>query len=216
MLKLYIKKRTERIILRCDPWISAAAQAYALPKAYIQAVLCKELREIDWLDVAADCTVALYWLRYRCFARRRGERAPKPLLGKRDSSTGYGQVYAFAAINAINFAVDHGLTTCAALGIPFSPPLRADDPAQLGAVWRKLHGDQAFNIRVVALNLLCSAAEMTGRIDFSSYTPEEIQLIFTRYNANARHVTAYGQAAYHLYLRYAEPAPLREKNALNA
>ena len=54
-----------------------------------------------------------------------------------------------------------------------------------------------------ALNLLSAAEEKTGRIDFPSYSPEELKLIFTRYNGTVPHITPYGEAVYRHYLRYA-------------
>ena len=41
---------------------------------------------------------------------------------------------------------------------------------------------------------------MTGRIDFEHYTPEEMKLIFTRYNGNLKQISPYGEKAYQYYL----------------
>ena len=37
---------------------------------------------------------------------------------------------------------------------------------------------------------------MNGHTDFARYTPEEIQRTFTRYNANVRYATPYGERAF--------------------
>ena len=71
-------------------------------------------------------------------------------------------------------------------------------------MWRKLKHDTVFNLSCAALNILHCAWQMTGRIDFDSYSPQEIKLIFTRYNADVKHVTAYGEEAYARYLRFSK------------
>ena len=79
------------------------------------------------------------------------------------------------------------------------------DPAALPdirLVWGRLHRDPIFNMTAAALNLLSAAEEKTGRIDFPSYSPEELKLIFTRYNGTVPHITPYGEAVYQHYLRY--------------
>ena len=45
---------------------------------------------------------------------------------------------------------------------------------------------------------------MTGRIEFDGYSPEEIKLIFSRYNGNVRHITAYGEKAYAYFVGLSE------------
>ena len=58
------------------------------------------------------------------------------------------------------------------------------------------------NIEIAALNLLSCAEEMTGRIDFDSYTPDDLKHIFTRYNQNTGMITEYGNIAYQYYTDY--------------
>ena len=190
MLKLYRPKAAERIIRRYDGKIEAVAAHYSLPAPFIRALLYTELIRIDILDPVADLLVRL-----------NGHRAGG-LANKRDSSTGYGQIFGFVAINAANFAVARGLTTYAALGLPESrlDPTSASD---LRLVWDRLNRDPSFNIELSALNLIAAADEVIGRIDFSSFSPEEIQRVYTRYNGTAPQITAYGKEAYAHYLRYA-------------
>ena len=69
-------------------------------------------------------------------------------------------------------------------------------------MWRRLSSDVKYNIRLSALNLIAAAEEMNGHTDFARYTKEELELAFTRYNANVRYVTAYGREVYGYYLRY--------------
>ncbi|MBR1585495.1 MAG: hypothetical protein IJ662_08155 [Clostridia bacterium] len=201
ILARYSPKRAEKIIERLHPLIQRTEDAWGVPAPYLQAILYQEITHIDYLDALADGAVACYWARY-ALGQRLGRKAPsaKGWLGKRDSSTGYAQVFAFVAIRVMAFAVDQGRAGWAQWG--FDHPLTADRPADLRAVWRRLHTDRAFNLTAAALHLLFAAQEQTGRIDFSSYSPEEIQRIFTRYNADTRAVTPYGREAYAHYLRY--------------
>ena len=190
MLKLYSPNSAERILRKYRGTIDAVAARYALPAPFIEAILYVEITGIDLFDPLADLLVRLSG------GRKRG------LLGRRDSSTGYGQIFGFVAINAANFAVERGLTSYTALGLP-ERRLDPKDAADCYLVWSRLNREPEFNIELCALNLLCAAEEVTGRIDFSGYSPEEIQRIFTRYNGTVPHITPYGEAAYREYLRYA-------------
>ena len=199
MLRLYSDRAAERIIRRLDGTIRDLCARYALPAPLLQAVLYREITQIDLFDPLADGLVAvnLWRLRRRdTFPRKRG------LLHKCDSSTGYAQIFGCVGIEAVNFALDRGLTTAAALGLP-EGRLDANRPRDRRLVWRRLRWEPVFNLTLAALNLLSAAEEKTGRIDFFSYTPEELQLIFTRYNGTSPTISAYGKAAYGDYLRYA-------------
>lgn len=185
MIKRYTKSGVQRILRRCAPDIAIAAQAYGVPQACIRAILYQELTGMDWLDPMADLAVACYWRFQPVW-----DRLHLPI--KRDSSTGYGQIFAATAIQAINFAYEQGFRD-----LPVSPPV--DASRSLGTVWRRLHSDKPFNIRCIALCLLHAAAEMTGSTDFETFSPEALQLVFTRYNANAQKITQYGKDTYAHY-----------------
>ena len=210
MLKLYNSKKAARIIEQENGWIEALSHRYPLPPACVKAVLYKELRGIDIFDVVADWIVKANWTRYalwQCLRRRGWVRSAGPLLrcgvfGKRDSSTGYGQIFGYVAINAINFSLDRGLASAGSLDIPEDRRLSPDVPDDLRTIWYRLHNNAAFNIECVALNLLAAAEEMTGRIDFAHYTEEEMSLVFTRYNASVKHITDYGREAYRCYMSF--------------
>ena len=47
-----------------------------------------------------------------------------------------------------------------------------------------------------------AAEEMTGRIDFASFSERELKLVFTRYNADVKYITSYGEQAYAYYLGF--------------
>ena len=200
MIKLYSAKKTERILAEYGDWIETVSERYAIPSAMIKAVLRKEIADIDLLDPVADSLVRCYWLRRRLFgdgaAKRRG------ILGKRDSSTGCAQIFAYVAINAANYALDRGLDDAAGLGLPEDRRLDRTNEDDLCAMWYRLKRDRKFNIQMGALNLISAADEMNGHTDFARCTPEELQRAFTRYNANTDRITAYGKEVYGYYLEY--------------
>ena len=194
MLKLYSPKAAEQIIRRYKEAIERSAESFAVPAPFIRALLYTELVRIDVLDPLADLVVRINL--------RRGAASGTGLLRKRDSSTGYGQIYGYVAINAANFAADRGIAERASLALP-ERELDPDSAEDLWLVWNRLNRDPAFNIALSALNLICAADEVTGKTDFTSLTAEEIQRTYTRYNGTAKHITPYGEEAYRHYLRYA-------------
>ena len=204
MLKLYSRRSVQRRLARLAHPIDLAAGRSGVPVACIRAVLSQEMGDIDLMDPVADLSVLFYWLRWRL----RGGRTPRLLrgaLGKKDSSTGYGQIFAYVAIRALNFAASRGLPAYDWLGLSEERSLRPDRDEDLQWMWYRLHRDQEANILLSALNLLSAAEEMTGRRDFKSFSPEQLQLTFTRYNANVRQVTAYGKKVFALYLQEKTP-----------
>ena len=184
MWKPYSVPKTERIIERLTPTIETIARKYGMPTAMIQAVLRKEMPQIDLMDFAADLAVALGGLL------------------KKDSSTGYMQIFGWVGLNAVNFAVDRGLATYESLGIWSDHRLDPHQDADVRLIWKKMERDRSANLEIAALNLISCAEEMTGRIDFAHYTEEEWKLIFTRYNQNTRKVTPYGEETYRYFVRF--------------
>ena len=205
MIKLYSSKRTERIITNLDNDITLICRTLHLPTAALKAVLYKEITEIDLFDSLADVVVAINLQRTRLlqtlpesFSSRQ-----KPLVYRKfDSSTGYGQIFARTAILAIRFASERGILSTAALGLEEGRVLSPDSPSDRAEIWRKLHNDRTFNLFCTALNLIYASWEMTGKTDFENFTPEETKLVFTRYNADVRHITLYGEITYRYYLHY--------------
>lgn len=207
MFRLYSARTAEKIIDRLDAQIRRISARYAIPAPVLQAVLFQEITQIDLFDVFADWLVRFNWLRLS----RKGRlgailRRRRSLWYKLDSSTGYAQIFGRVGIDAINFALDRGLTSAQALSLPAGRRLDAKDPDDLQMIWKRLHRERVFNLEVAALNLLSAAEEKTGRIDFRSYTPEELQLILTRYNGTSREISTYGKTAYAHVLRYTENA----------
>lgn len=184
MIRLYSKKTTSRIIEENRAWIDEVAARYQMPAALICAVMQREMQEIDLLDVGADLAV------------RMGG------LIKKDSSTGPMQIFGSVGLRAVNFGVDHGLTTYEALGISSTHRLDPNSREDRRLVWNRLYSDPKANIEIAALNLVSAAEEMTGRIDFDSYSEEELKHILTRYNQDTSRITAYGEEVYRCFLAY--------------
>ena len=184
MIKLFSKEKIEQIIRQYDEWIRTVARKYSIPAALIKAVLFQEMTCLDLADVAVDAVVR------------------SQLFPKKDSSTGYSQIFGYVGVNAINFAIDRGLADAASLGLPTDRRLDPKDQNDVHMVWDLLNRDPRANIEIATLNLLSCAEEMTGRIDFPNYTDDEIRLLLTRYNANVKHITSYGNYVFDHYQRY--------------
>ncbi len=180
MLKLITPERAREILEKYKGTIEEVSRKYGVPAAAIRAILYKEMTEMDIMDPAVDLVVSTQ------------------LTGRKDSSTGYGQIFGRTGLRAVEYAVEHGLVTYDTLGITTDHRLREQDPADIRLIWNKLNKEPEFNIEVTALNLLTCAEEMTGRTDFASFSEEEMKRALTRYNANTDTITAYGEDAYRL------------------
>ena len=197
MLKLYSTKKAQKIISERSNLIDSICAFYRLPSACLKAIMLMEIPEIDLMDVVADTSVRLNWLRYSLIHSYNPERHTRNPLRKFDSSTGYGQIFSRVAIEAIQFARSRGIPVDVGIAGELSP----SRPEDLRLVWLRLNRDPVFNLNCSALNLLHSAFQMTGRIDFDHYTQDEMKLIFTRYNGNLKQISAYGEKAYQYYLK---------------
>ena len=204
VFRLYSAGKAEQIVEEAAPWIEELSERYAIPPACVKAVLRKEILGIDLFDPLADALVALNLCR-RDLSRgllRREPGAARGLFGKLDSSVGYAQIFASTAIRAVNYALARGLETEEELGL--SPGERPDAASaeDRGKMWRRLRHDRKLNIRAAVLNLISAGEEMNGHTDFSRYTPEEFERMFTRYNADTRSITPYGRETYRYFLEY--------------
>ncbi len=185
ILKLISQKRARKILDRDDEWIGVVCARYGVPPAIVKAILFQEMTMMDLLDPVADAVVA------------------SNLFGKKDSSTGIGQIFGYVGLNAANFAVDNGLTTYEALGIRSDHRLDPKNAKDVRLVWKKLRRNRHANIELSTLNLASIAHEVTGGtrpdIAWDALTEDELKLILTRYNADVHYVTRYGERAYNLY-----------------
>ena len=184
MLKLFSENQISRFISDNHPWIDSVSTHLHIPSAAICAILHKELKEFDILDPVADLLVTA------------------GIFRKKDSSTGPMQIFGRVGINAVNFAVEKGLTSYNAIGLPTSHQLNPDDSKDVRLVWKKLKSDRKANIEIGALNLICAANEVIGSTDFETFGPDELKRVFSRYNQNTHGITKYGEEAYRYYLQY--------------
>lgn len=198
MVSIYCKETARKIIDRNAALIDNICASCHLPSAYLKAVLLMELPELNLLDVMADLLVSFNWFRYAHGGSFFLERHTRNPLRKFDSSTGYGQIFAQVAIEAILFAENEGIPVY--LGIPGE--LFPFNPDDLKRIWTRLHRDRVFNLSCAALNIIHAAFQMTGRIDFEGYSEDEIKMIFSRYNGNIHRISPYGEEAYQHYLEY--------------
>ncbi|MCR5088182.1 MAG: hypothetical protein K6C08_01550 [Oscillospiraceae bacterium] len=199
MFRLYSFRRARRAIEGEASFIGQVSEKYGLPASWIQAILLKEMTELDVFDLLADFAVRLYY--FNCGIAGERKRFPN-VPGKRDSSTGWSQIYAFVAINALNFAADRGLADYADFGLNPDRRLDRDCPEDRWQIWKRLKSDRHFNIEMCALNLLSCAEERTGRTDTSTFSEEECKLTFSRYNGTVPHVTPYGETVWQYQREY--------------
>ena len=186
MIQLISEHEATRILKKYEEHIRTVAERYNVPEAVIKAILFQEMTTIDAVDPIADFAVLL---------------APR---FKQDSSTGYAQIFGYVGINAINFAVDRELATYESLGIASNHRLDPSNQDDVRTVWLKLYTDRKANIEIATLNIMAAANQMTGRIDFTSFSDDELKLVFTRYNADVKHVTPYGEQVFELYKAFSE------------
>lgn len=190
MMKTISSRRAEEIITKHSDWIDTISRKYSIPAPAIKAILYVELIRIDVLDSVADIAV---W---------------SDLFAKKDSSTGYAQIFGSVGLKAVNFAVDRGLTDYESIGLQTDHILDAENHEDVRLVWDLLHKSPKANIEIGSINILCAADEMTGRTDFENFSENDYKLTFTRYNQNTREITPYGEEAYAHYLRYRDNKPV--------
>lgn len=169
----YTERAAKRRIERDRAIIARASALTGVPAECITAVEANELTRINWLDVAADLLV---W----------------PLRLRPDSSTGPMQIFAHVAVKALGAAIADGALSEADLPCPL-PASDGDRGGRL-RVWRKLHGDRAFNLLAGACNLRACALEKAETCDFSSLPEDRLSMVFSRYNGFGESADSYGRA----------------------
>ena len=123
LLNLYSQSRAQKIIDQNSALIESICASYHLPSACLKAILRMELPEINMLDELADIVVAFNWVRYSLFGTFDLDRHTRNPLRKYDSSTGYGQIFAQVAIEAILFANFCFCSIFSILSISIIPPI---------------------------------------------------------------------------------------------
>jgi hypothetical protein len=173
------------IILDHDKEITEASEKYNVPKEVIQAVMLKELRMKDGLDVVSDTSVDNYFAYQRAMENYSNLPAwqkaitpvPQPSLPmKEDSSTGPGQIFIKTVIEAEKEVNENEIDS--------------SDWKEREKIWNELKNDEK-NIDYMGL-VLKSKAQEKG-IDLSNATDEEIETVIASYNGSGDAAAEYGE-----------------------
>jgi len=180
------------IILSYDDHITSLCNTanFAIPKAYVQSLLMRELWCVNFSDSAADYVVETYY--------QEKLKGNDPLEIKDDSSTGYGQIFARTAIGALNHANNIGIPT--GLG-----PLDDSDWLQVYSMWSNLCYDQGYNIQMVYYEVLnCANKTSQPNYNFFEYNTTQKKAILSRYNGTNSAATQYGEDVYKYFLIFSQ------------
>lgn len=150
-------------------WLfTALARQLRIRKALIQAPVIWELRQLNPTDFATDDLV------------KAGLRD--------DSTTGWGQIYAWVAIEARNYCVQTGIINGTLL-----------TPADKERVWLSLHEDTYYNIRTAAYLTMYNAHQLDLVRPSLTTSAADTQAILGRYNGTGDAAQKYGQDVKGLY-----------------
>lgn len=180
------------VVMALDGVITGLARTLRLRKALIQAPLLWEVRKYNPEDIAADEQVISY---------HEGRLVP-PAVGRRDCSTGLGQIVGATAIAARNYCISENIISGTAAD--------ANVDAELYAVWRRLRDDNVYNVSTLPLVLIHAARLINARRPAPDYTEDETRQAMSRYNGTGDAAQNYGQVTLGLYRVFeAYNAPLR-------
>ncbi|GGS05304.1 hypothetical protein GCM10010252_49990 [Streptomyces aureoverticillatus] len=157
-------------VMSMDWLFTALARQYKFRKALIQAPVLWELRKLNPGDVIADMAVK------------------KGL--KDDSSTGWGQIFAWVAIDARNYCMQQGLIN--------GTPLSKSDKSDVQRVWQHLQ-DPNYNIRSVACLTLYNAHQLKMARPGLATSQANTQALLARYNGTGDAAKQYGRELIGLY-----------------
>ncbi|MER7733755.1 glycoside hydrolase domain-containing protein [Streptomyces erythrochromogenes] len=140
------------LVLSADWLFTSLARQLRLRKALIQAPVMWELRKLNPGDVVADMAV------------RNGL--------KEDSSTGWGQIFAWVAIEARNYCMQQGIIN----GTPLTKS------ADLKSVWTNLSTDETYNIRTAGYLTVYNAHQLGIPRPGLNTSAAHTQDLLARYN----------------------------------
>lgn len=170
-----------------DARVTSICQKYNIRKALLQSVYLWEYAVEGLDDIASDSAVKA------SHAFRLNPLLPEPKELIYDCSTGPCQIFAWVAIDAINYAISKGLYS----GTKYNK----ENNDHLYTVWNKLQNIN-FCIEICALVLL-HAASMVGvsvsKNDNYTFTTAENKKIISRYNGIGDEAKAYGERNYKTY-----------------
>ncbi|MEU1789486.1 glycoside hydrolase domain-containing protein [Streptomyces sparsogenes] len=155
------------LVVDTDWLFTNLARTLKLRKALIQAPVLWELRKLNPLDALAD-------------------EAVKNGL-KEDSSTGWGQIFAWVAIEARNYCMQQGIIN----GVP----LTSDDKR---AVWNNLQ-EFEYNIPSVAYLTIYNAHQLGIARPTLTTSQADTQKLLARYNGTDGRAEQYGRELIGLY-----------------
>ncbi|QOV36131.1 DUF1906 domain-containing protein [Streptomyces ferrugineus] len=155
-------------VLSMDWLFTDLARLLRLRKALVQAPVLWELRKWNVLDKVADEEVK---------------------AGRRDdSSTGWGQIFAWVAIAARNYCIDKGIIN--------GDRLTEDDRRD---VWNRLHDDPMYNITTAAYLTIFNAYQTNVPRPGLNTSDSDTQEILARYNGVDEGAQKYGRELIGLY-----------------
>jgi hypothetical protein len=176
------------IIYSLDSILTQLSQRFKIRKSILQATITYESKTTSWIDVAADALVMEY------YTTGRGSTS--------DSSTGIGQCFGEAAINALNACIEAGL---------IQDVVRDPSPGrQRYEIWNRLNNDREYAAYIVAIVHLWSAilAGLPNGINYR-ITDATTQGLFARYNGTGPQAYEYSRKCmtlYHAYEKFNMPA----------
>jgi len=156
------------LVLSADWLFTALARQLKLRKALIQTPVLWELRKFNPLDIVAD-------------------EAVKAGL-KDDSSTGWGQIFAWVTIEARNYCMQQGIIN--------GSPLADSD---LKTVWTNLNEDETYNIRSATYLTLYNAHQLGQPRPDLTTDLFDTQRLLARYNGTGEDADQYGRELMGLY-----------------
>lgn len=191
-----------QIIYEYDSIITESSNYYMLPKAYIQAVLLRELIFENILDSIADEAVIITHTYINAkeiydnldwYSKLFVQKPVYPILiYKEDSSTGLGQIFAGTAISALNY-----LNKRNNINITYN----YENWRERYSIWNKLRTNNEYNVSMIA-NILVFRAISEINIDndfFLGYSEESRILLLARYNGTNDSAKKYGKEVYRYY-----------------
>ncbi|GCB46622.1 glycoside hydrolase domain-containing protein [Streptomyces sp. NL15-2K] len=155
-------------VIGMDWLFTDLARILRLRKALVQAPVLWELRKWNPLDLAADTAVQ---------------------LGRDDDcSTGWGQIFAWVAIEARNYCIDKGIINGDRL-----------TDADKASVWKNLHEDPTYNISTAAYLTIYNAHQISVPRPGLNTSDSDSQAILARYNGTGDGAEKYGGELLGLY-----------------
>lgn len=203
----YTTKDCIDIIYEYDDLITKLSNEYMLPKAAIQAILMRELRCVDLTDDLKDISVNNYFLnQHQIEEYQEASILEQILMGPQlpyvvtaeDSSTGYGQIFAYTAIKSINWAVNNHIISDIEYEYDYN------NWKDREYIWNKLKNDNEYNISIIAIVLMWGMNDelckmQTSDRSYWKFTDEQIKAMLTRYNGYDENAIEYGNQVYNYY-----------------